>query len=112
MTAPPDGPQLLLPLPSEDEHGCRPEVSRAVLNDFLLRARLPKVASAGSCMSTSELVKVMRPIAREDLASLDATATAMSAAFEEWARFGACSLVSGYIHDAVDEAEWTRRSWK
>jgi hypothetical protein len=63
-------------------------------------------------MSTPELVKVMRAIARDDLASLDATATSMSAAIEEWARFGACPLVSGYIRDAVDEAEWTRRSWK
>lgn len=59
-----------LPLPPENEYGCRPEVSRAVLDEFLREAGLPPSVSAQSHSALPGLVATMRAFANEECAGL------------------------------------------
>lgn len=60
----------VLPLPEEDEYGGRPEVHRAVLEQFLQLTGLPKVLPHDENKVLPELVATMREIATSECSGL------------------------------------------
>jgi len=70
LASSPDSAAPKLALPPENVYGCRPEVSRAVLDEFLREARLPSSVSAQPGSALPDLVATMRTFADMECSGL------------------------------------------
>lgn len=70
MTPNPHCIDPVLPLPPENQYGCRPEVARSVLDEFLRKAGLPSALSASPGAALPDLVATMRAFADGECSGL------------------------------------------